>query len=333
MLILLLCFVSNISLVSISLAENSALNAARLDLALQEVQYGRFKEAADIWQEMSAEGNAQAQFSLATSYQRGQGRVKDISQAQTLFLQSAKSGYLRAMHHLGLLYMLEENAAEKIKNAIVWWQKASDESFAESQYHLGVAYFIGLGVEKNNLLAMKWLEAAQVNGYAENGFVLEMMQRKQQLNLLEEPNIINFNAEKIINTPKQVLHLDKKSGIQVFPSPSTNHQPFTVVKDVSQIRVVKRQGDWLQIENKSHFALWVFGKFVATHDDVSTITGDSVRLRVSPNTKTNVPPVDNLNKGDQVQILEVNGGWLKVKAPIKIKAWIQAKALVAENQQ
>lgn len=64
-----------------------------------------------------------------------------------------------------------------------------------------------------------------------------------------------------------------------------------------------------------------------------TINSETVRLRKEPNTKSTI--LDQLDKGDEVEILEQEDGWYKVKAKTnqgKITGYISEKLLDVENE-
>ncbi|WP_410699486.1 tetratricopeptide repeat protein, partial [Chryseobacterium sp. SIMBA_028] len=72
------------------------------------------------WQPLAADGNAEAQFSLANMYGNGIGVAQDYKKAYELY------------------------------------EKAADQGYATAQYVLAYMFYHGIGVEQNEAEAFKW---------------------------------------------------------------------------------------------------------------------------------------------------------------------------------
>jgi len=112
-------------------------------------------------------GDAQAQYDLAETYQR-----KDVSEAVSLFKQSAKRGYSLAQLALGLRYKKGNGVEKDFVEAAQWFQKAADQGLADAQYNIGWCYLTGKGVEKDVYRAVKWFEMAAVQNHADAQYKL-----------------------------------------------------------------------------------------------------------------------------------------------------------------
>ena len=65
---------------------------------------GDFKQAVSIWQDLAAEGDAQAQFNLGLMYHGGLGLPRNEEKAVDLYQRAAEGGYSAAQAYLVVGY-------------------------------------------------------------------------------------------------------------------------------------------------------------------------------------------------------------------------------------
>jgi localization factor PodJL len=121
------------------------------------------KEAAQWYQRAAASGFAMAQFRLGTLYERGLGVKPDASRAQVWYERAAAQGNVKAMHNLAVLAAARAPKGD-YEGAARWFNAAADFGLADSQYNLAVLYENGLGVAKDMQQAYKWLLLAAKSG-------------------------------------------------------------------------------------------------------------------------------------------------------------------------
>jgi len=121
------------------------------------------KEAADWYQRAASNGFAMAQFRLGTLYERGLGVKVDRQRAKVWYERAATQGNVKAMHNLAVLTASATPKAD-YKAAVRWFSIAADHGLADSQYNLAVLYENGMGVGKDLQTAYKWLILAAKSG-------------------------------------------------------------------------------------------------------------------------------------------------------------------------
>lgn len=121
------------------------------------------KEAALWYQRAAANGFAMAQFRLGTLYERGLGLKADAQRAQVWYERAAAQGNVKAMHNLAVLAAARSPKGD-YEGAARWFKAAGDHGLADSQYNLAVLYENGLGVPKDLQQAYKWLLLAAKSG-------------------------------------------------------------------------------------------------------------------------------------------------------------------------
>jgi localization factor PodJL len=121
------------------------------------------KEAALWYRRSAANGFAMAQFRLGTLYERGMGMKADPQRAKVWYERAAAQGNVKAMHNLAVL---AASASPKGDYAAAanWFKAAAEYGLADSQYNLAVLYENGLGVSKDMLQAYTWLLLAAKSG-------------------------------------------------------------------------------------------------------------------------------------------------------------------------
>ncbi|MGL5661492.1 MAG: tetratricopeptide repeat protein, partial [Aeromonas sp.] len=72
-------------------------------------------------QQAAVQGDAGAQFSLATRYYQGQGVPQNYQQAASWYLKAAKQGNAQAKFNLGVMYANGQGAPQDHQQAFDWY--------------------------------------------------------------------------------------------------------------------------------------------------------------------------------------------------------------------
>ncbi len=126
------------------------------------------KDAAQWYQRSASSGFAMSQFRLGTLYERGAGVDKDVSRAKVWYGRAAEQGNVKAMHNLAVLIVAQGGSTPDYITAVKWFSEAAAYGLADSQYNLAMLYQNGLGVPKDAKEAYKWLSLAARSGDAES---------------------------------------------------------------------------------------------------------------------------------------------------------------------
>ncbi len=116
---------------------------------------------ADWYRRAADAGNAEAQYTLAELYLKGEGVPKDPNEAAKLFRAAAGAGNLaRAQYALGLLYRRGLGVPRNDVEAVLWWQKAADQNYPAAITWVGLSLLEGRGIAKDEEAARRMLERA-----------------------------------------------------------------------------------------------------------------------------------------------------------------------------
>jgi localization factor PodJL len=120
---------------------------------------------AAVWFERAASKSlAPAQFRLGGLYEKGMGVQKNLETARRLYVSAAEAGHGKAMHNLAVLYAEGIEGKPNYQTAARWFRKAADHGVVDSQYNLAILYARGIGVEANMAEAFKWFALASREG-------------------------------------------------------------------------------------------------------------------------------------------------------------------------
>jgi localization factor PodJL len=122
-----------------------------------------YKEAAAWFSRAAGQGHALAQYHLAALYERGKGLARDPARARIWYTRSAEQGNVKAMHNLGVLFS-SGSATPDYESAATWFAKAAEHGLADSQFNLAVLRESGLGVERDSAEAYRWYALAARGG-------------------------------------------------------------------------------------------------------------------------------------------------------------------------
>jgi hypothetical protein len=112
----------------------------------------------------AAQGNAIAQYHLASYYFKDEGVQQDYRQAFEWFKKSAEQGYAYAQCCLGLCYRDGKGVQQDYGQAFRWFKSAAEQGDALAQYCLGLCYRDGKGVQQDYKKAFEWFEKSAEYG-------------------------------------------------------------------------------------------------------------------------------------------------------------------------
>jgi localization factor PodJL len=121
-------------------------------------------EAAAWFERAANQGLAQAQFRLGGLYEKGMGVQKNLETARRLYVAAAEAGHAKAMHNLAVLYAEGIEGKPNYATAARWFRKAADYGVVDSQYNLAILYARGIGVEANLTESFMWFALASREG-------------------------------------------------------------------------------------------------------------------------------------------------------------------------
>ncbi|HWU34888.1 MAG TPA: tetratricopeptide repeat protein [Methylovorus sp.] len=150
--------------------------AASLEEAKAAVDAGKFAQAATIYRELAAAGDAKAQYNLGLMYARGDGVSENPQEAVKWYRLSAEQGFPEAQYALGVIYFSRDaGVTMDYDEAINWYRKAAEQGHVRSQLNLGIVYLRGDVVAQNIPEALKWFGLAAEQGDSDAQFNLGNM--------------------------------------------------------------------------------------------------------------------------------------------------------------
>jgi localization factor PodJL len=122
------------------------------------------EQAAQWYRRAAIQGLASAQYRLGSMYEHGRGMPLDREAAQVWYEQAAGRGNIMAMHNLAVLYSNADSGRPHYELAANWFRKAAERGLKESQFNLAVLSEQGLGVPQSQQEAVFWYALAAAQG-------------------------------------------------------------------------------------------------------------------------------------------------------------------------
>ena len=178
------------------------------------------KDAAQWYQRSASSGFAMSQFRLGTLYERGAGVDKDVSRAKVWYGRAAEQGNVKAMHNLAVLIVAQGGSTPDYITAVKWFSEAAAYGLADSQYNLAMLYQNGLGVPKDAKEAYKWLSLAARSGDAESKSRRDALRATMSTDEIAAASIA---AESFRGKPSNPVANDSHAAGQAWQSGRTNN--------------------------------------------------------------------------------------------------------------
>lgn len=105
-------------------------------------------------------GDAKAQFALADRYYAGDGVLKDLPKALSLYTAAAAQGHARAHYLLGTMYGAGVGVRPDLKRAFEHYQAGAQAGDPDGMRALAFCYRDGDGVAKDGAQAVAWFQRA-----------------------------------------------------------------------------------------------------------------------------------------------------------------------------
>ena len=150
-----------------------AHQAAFSQSSAEPAPYGSTQKVVDLpIPETAQNGDAEAQFDLGVSYDRGDGVVRDAAQAFKWYQEAAEQGLAKAQFNLAVLYFTGDGVVKSDVQALKWFRRSAEQNVVAAQNNLGAFYEKGIGVKPDIELAVGWYRKAAEQGLAESQYML-----------------------------------------------------------------------------------------------------------------------------------------------------------------
>lgn len=111
----------------------------------------------------------------------------------------------------------------------------------------------------------------------------------------------------------------KKDGVLVRSGPDTKKQVLFEIFENYPLKVLKRQGKWVQVVDQEGDKGWVYAPLLAPGTGV-IVTAKEANLRLAPETKSKI--VAKVMKGVVLEKVETKGGWYQLRHANGTTGWM-----------
>jgi TPR repeat protein len=123
-------------------------------------------EAARVTLVRAQQGDAIAQYHLATMYSLGRGVPKSDAEALRWLRKAADQHDAKAQSAIGSIYYYGQGVPQDYAEALRWYRLAADQGYANAQDNLGSMYYYANSVPQDYTEALRWYHLAAAQGYA-----------------------------------------------------------------------------------------------------------------------------------------------------------------------
>lgn len=120
---------------------------------------------AAFWYGQAAEsGLAPAQYRLGTLYERGSGVAQDTGMALSWYERAARQGNVKSMHNAGVISIAGNAGPADHAKALALFSAAAERGLRDSQFNLAILHERGLGTREDKAEAVFWYRLAALQG-------------------------------------------------------------------------------------------------------------------------------------------------------------------------
>ncbi len=176
-------------------------------------------------QKLANNGNARAQYKLATMYEAGSGTAQSIEQAKHWYSRASAAGITAANDRMTYL-VLKEQGYDQAKNA-AWLnniKKEANRSNGDAMFLLAQLYRTGLGVDKDLHKSLEFLDKVSLLGAADVDDEVVMIQaeieadKRAEATALrkteaEAARLVQQNAEQQVVKQQQIVQQEEMAKV------------------------------------------------------------------------------------------------------------------------
>lgn len=126
--------------------------------AREAYEKGEYFHAMLLWEKQALNGNAIAQYNLATLHYKGLGTPKDPFEAFKWYRVSALTGNNIAMFRIGMMYLKGDGIEKNCESAFKWIKKSNENSYQEATFQLGKMYYHAKCAKRDYVKALEAFE-------------------------------------------------------------------------------------------------------------------------------------------------------------------------------
>jgi TPR repeat protein len=125
---------------------------------------GEYKKALHIFEQLSNDGDSQAQYDLSQMYLQGIGTSKNPEKGWVWMNRAADGGNVQAMLELAVRFQKSPALENSEQMAFYWFQKAAMAGSAAGQYNLAHLYEDGNQTPVDLVKAYAWMSLSNRSG-------------------------------------------------------------------------------------------------------------------------------------------------------------------------
>ena len=157
-----------VSAVGIGLLCGTALTTARASSLYDfyaAYNQGDYAGAAAIVEPLARKGNAEAQYQMASMFERGKAFNKDLAAAVKWYSAAAEQGHPLAQMHLAYAHEWGQGVEKNYFQAVKWYRKAALQKNAFAAYEIATLLYRGKGADRDPVMAAVMAHLAEDNGW------------------------------------------------------------------------------------------------------------------------------------------------------------------------
>lgn len=157
---------------------------------------GEYKKALHIFEQLSNDGDSQAQYDLSQMYLQGIGTSKNPEKGWVWMNRAADGGNVQAMLELAVRFQKSPTLENSEQMAFYWFQKAAMAGSAAGQYNLAHLYEDGNQTPVDLVKAYAWLSLSNRSGNPMAETEAKNLKAKLSPSDLEKANELIVKLEK-----------------------------------------------------------------------------------------------------------------------------------------
>ena len=297
-----------------------SIEAGQTRQAITAFQQGERQGAIRELLKLAYEGNVAAQFILGVIH-AGEGSEPMVAEESLYwFRRAAEAGDVSAQFNLGMLLLQSEDDADAA-SAAQWLQQSAAGGYRPAQINFGILALTRQDFPLPAENGRQWLQQAELEGDPLAGELLAHAVDSAALPTMSDR--LHALDTELRSDVRRGANRITRDETAVYALPSGRQEPLLTLNSGDRVEVIRNRQGWVNVRLEEGLPVWVSGDTMALSGRWAEVVPLEAGLWQAPAAPEETYRLGTVNRGERLPVLENEGQWVQVRAPVRFLGWIR----------